>query len=243
MNIIWSFKVNTKNCLLVGSCFLALSSVGHAGDFYVGVGAGYGFGSAKATGDLRTINHGSQNTDVALKGLQGILYAGSGKPVCSKKVYIGGELSGDLSNVKGKDKSPIVEGAARLTGNSSKLINYRYGFSASLKGGVFLDRTKLIYVKAGPTMGSWSLKTQTDTLDQNGLPAPQTANRTSNLMGIKVALGAEAEIASNTYAGFEYSYALYQKMSVKKTASTGQNFSYQTQPSLGVFMLTLTRKF
>lgn len=227
-----------KKILLVGAA-LAVSPAVHAGDFYVGAGAGYGFGSAKTTADLNSVSEGYKKTDAAVKGLQGTVFGGWGTPVQNDKFYMGFELSLDLSDVKGNEKWPIDAGA-----NSISTLHYQYGINAQVKTGLFLDPTKLIYAKVGPTVGSWSLDTKTDTADPaTGNIVPQTANRTSNLMGLKVALGAEAEIASNTYAGFEYSYALYQKMSVKKTASTGENFSYQTQPSLGVFMVTLTRKF
>lgn len=209
--------------------------------YYAGLSAGYNIGAHRTKADFNEIVQGDKETENVIQGFQGQLYVGQ---IFKKEgpFFLGVELNVDYSNAKGRDRSPIF---ANRHGTSyhAVAVRYHHGFGPMVKGGISFNEGKNAYLKLGPAIGAWSVRTTTDTLDGRGQIVPQNASRSSNLFGLKVAVGAEAEVIQGVYAGFEYGYARYQKISLQKTASTGEHFSYQVEPSMNTFMLTLTRKF
>lgn len=218
-----------KNLAIVSA--VALSAAGsayadaHCTGFYLGLNAGYGFGSSKTKYNDKSDANQNPNHDarIGIEGFDGGLHLGYQHDF--GKFVAGLEASGALNHADGSSRS-IESVRDRL------YVERKHAFGIAAKVGAKLN-SWLAYVKLGYERASFRAKYD------DPVTAANVISGTKNLNGFLAGVGMETMLTSHVMFGGEYAHTFYGKA----TASNAINDTVKVDPRYGTFKLRLSYKF
>lgn len=219
---------------IVLTALMTLSTAPQAAP-YIGIGGGYGNGSATLKTDYNAIiaANSVKKADTSIRGWNGTLFGGLGCKVCDR-YYAGLELSADLSVADGKDKQTIGLNGQGNPLRSDVAMRYKRAFNASFKGGIYMNQKMLFYFKPGFSCANWKISSQYD--------QTKPARKSSHINGTRLGLGLQYTFAPNTDFGVEYSYTQYKKYKINHNTVNGM-ITHRVRPRLNLFIIQLMRHF